>query len=278
MKRLQVNKNAIMNRPFVFECPKCQQKIETHPAAPGLATTKCSGCGSRINYKVVVPPSSSLSVHVQKVTGKEKYQYRISETIEVGQSFSFCCPNGDCCRGISKVAPKAGDFVATCPHCGYKVAYKAIASDGQQTSGQQSGSNDHEGVTDNFSIKQEICSGCLRWRRYGVWKLEYLRLGITTVGLKDEDEPSDVMIDDPTVSARSLEIEAEQSDQAGYTFQARIKRATNPVYINKRQYSVGDSIFLNDGDIIKIGKTILTFKIQDKQPTWKSLLTNLTRL
>ena len=277
MKRLQVNKNAIMNRPFVFECPKCQQKIETHPAAPGLATTKCSGCGSRINYKVVVPQPSSLSVHVQKVTGKEKYQYRISETIEVGQAFSYCCPNGDCCRGISKVASRVGDYVATCPQCGCKVAYKAIESGGQQ-SGQQSSSNDHKEVTEIFSITQDNCSGCLRWRRYGVWKLEDLRLGITTVGRKDKDEPSDVMIDDPTVSARSLEIEVEKSDQAGYTFQARIKRATNPVYINQRQYSVGDSIFLNDGDIIKIGKTILTFKIQDKQPTWKSLFTNLTRL
>ena len=54
-------------------------------------------------------------------------------------------------------------------------------------------------------------------------------------------------------------------DSGGYSFKLTVVRATNPVYVNGTQYAVGESVYLNFGDKLKMGSTKLEFT-QAKEP------------
>lgn len=51
----------------------------------------------------------------------------------------------------------------------------------------------------------------------------------------------------------------ERTDK-GYLFKLNVLQAKNPVYLNKVQLKVGDSMYLDYGDIIRLGKTDFIFE------------------
>lgn len=61
------------------------------------------------------------------------------------------------------------------------------------------------------------------------------------------------------MSRRSIEILVQQSDK-GYTFKLTVLNATNPVLHNNKPLMKGESVSLNFGDTILLGKTKFRFE------------------
>jgi hypothetical protein len=83
--------------------------------------------------------------------------------------------------------------------------------------------------------------------------------GKNIVGRYDESKSSDIAIkNDPTMSRRSIEIDVIHSEN-GYSFKLTVLSATNPVLHNNNPLMPGESISLNFGDSITLGKTKFRF-------------------
>lgn len=81
----------------------------------------------------------------------------------------------------------------------------------------------------------------------------------TIVGRYDEDLPSDISLKgDDTISRQSIAIYIE-SDEYGFDYKLKVLNATNLVKVNDKKLKVGEEVFLQFGDIIKLGKSKLIF-------------------
>ena len=91
-------------------------------------------------------------------------------------------------------------------------------------------------------------------------KTYHLHAGSNTIGRCDANLPSDIEIkDDSYMSRRSVAIEVIQTEK-GYLFKMNVLNASNPVYHNNKPLVVGESLYLNYGDSIKLGKTTFVFE------------------
>lgn len=88
-----------------------------------------------------------------------------------------------------------------------------------------------------------------------------LRVGQNTIGRIDSEKPSSISFNDSFMSRQSAMIDVMPADdaRAGYRFLFKVLSAANPVYVNKQQYAVGDSVYLNYGDTIRLGRTTVRF-------------------
>ncbi|MBP5687150.1 MAG: FHA domain-containing protein [Muribaculaceae bacterium] len=88
-----------------------------------------------------------------------------------------------------------------------------------------------------------------------------LRPGRTTIGRFDPDLPSTVMITgDDEMSRQSVEISAVlRQGSYDYTYELRILRSTNKIFVNNRVVENGMTVLLNYGDTICMGKTVISF-------------------
>jgi hypothetical protein len=86
-----------------------------------------------------------------------------------------------------------------------------------------------------------------------------LRIGTNIIGRADKSEPSDIQLNDETVSRRSVEIEVKVSERGGFFFHFRVLKSTNPVLVNSQRINPGNESLLNYGDIITMGRTQLRF-------------------
>lgn len=88
-----------------------------------------------------------------------------------------------------------------------------------------------------------------------------LSVGQNTIGRADDEKPSSISFNDSFMSRQSVMIDVLPADdvKAGYRFLFRVLSAANPVYVNKQQYAVGDSVYLNYGDTLKLGRTTMRF-------------------
>lgn len=85
-----------------------------------------------------------------------------------------------------------------------------------------------------------------------------------TIGRKDDEMPSNISVNDPYMSRQSAKLETIRKDN-GYTFKFTVVNASNPVFVNDTHLKPGNSIYLNYGDTIKLGKTRFTFRKSKKQ-------------
>ncbi|MDO4181591.1 MAG: FHA domain-containing protein [Bacteroidales bacterium] len=84
--------------------------------------------------------------------------------------------------------------------------------------------------------------------------------GRNLIGRKDDVNSSDISIEgDNTISRQSVEIIMERTEK-GYLFKLNVLRAKNPVYLNKAQLTEGEGMYLDYGDIIRLGKTSFIFE------------------
>lgn len=83
--------------------------------------------------------------------------------------------------------------------------------------------------------------------------------GKNLIGRKDDIKSSDISIEgDNAISRQSVEIVVERTEK-GYLFKLNVLHATNPVYLNKMQLAKGEGMYLDYGDIIKLGKSTFIF-------------------
>lgn len=100
--------------------------------------------------------------------------------------------------------------------------------------------------------------GLLTWGNIFRRKKFVLKEGTYVLGRKDVNCPSDIELNDKEVSRRSVVIEVVHKED-GYFFKLTVKKATNPVLYNNQPLGESESILMNYGDSIQLGRTVINF-------------------
>ena len=154
-----------------------------------------------------------------------------------------------------------------CPKCQSVQTYVYEAANGE---GENTETRPVEKVNKTKPVQKNfnICRGCLVQKRghFRSDRIFELAGKETIVGRQDTDAPCDVMVDDPTMSRRSISITAE-TKSAGIIYKLTVLNATNKVKHNGRALSAGMGEYLEFGDTIVLGRT--TFKFE-KAPNQES--------
>lgn len=169
------------------------------------------------------------------------------------------CPYG--CGQKFKYEPKSdGMHEVACPNkdCGHAIRIKV--KDGQVVSVERK-------FTITIDEMKRLSKARLAIVRfYGLLgsigkKVFPLQLGKNTVGRADADSPSTISIKgDQYMSRCSIEIEVIQQGSGGYLYKMTVLNATNPVLHNRQPLMVGETVYLNYGDSIRLGHTTFNFE------------------
>lgn len=214
------------------------------------------------NIKPFSIPILRKAIESQKVRGT----YIMQEKAEVGRIYQMVCPN--CQKVLTIKAKEARPFVETCTFCNTKTVVIGCAAEPKQAQPQPSAvstasveSKSDNGPTQKVRIHNGNIqtTGRLVWGGFMRRKSYVLHEGSNYIGRHDNEIPSDVNIDDDYVSRRSILIEVAKAPK-GFTYKLTVKKCTNPVLINGKEQTEGNSIYLNYGDTILVGNTTLTFK------------------
>jgi len=207
-------------------------------------------------------------------SSKIEHFYAFAQRVPVGALCKIMCP--ECGFSMVEKISKVGNHRWDCPHCKTIVGFVVVNSEqakkpkeqDNQDSSKEEPVNPKEAEeetsvpneTKEVGGNGELCnSGELVWGGLFSRKHHSLKVGSIYIGRKDEGESSDLQLDDPYVSRRSALLEVLSSEK-GFLFKLTVKHASNPVYVNSTEISVGNSIYLNYGDVLIFGKTKMTFK------------------
>lgn len=246
------------NTILAFNClnPDCKKPIKLHrPKKAGIYGVKCPYCGHQAKIKLPgenqihpeaqfqKPASESASTSVPDNSSKARIA--VDEDFIVGTKYKFNCPH---CKKqeIAFNSQKAGHKEFACPLCHGKLTVDV---------------RDKTKVLDLDSETIQFLKGKLVLVKRGWINKDYpLLAGKTTVGRDDAAAPSDISIKgDSSMSRRSIEILVQHSEK-GYTFKLTVLNATNPVLHNNKPLMKGESVSLNFGDTILLGKTKFRFE------------------
>lgn len=178
--------------------------------------------------------------------------YVIDEQAEIGKYYTFICPK---CHS-NFIGQALSDEVQKikCPDCNTYILFSS------------KGSKHIPNRMKTLAITEDVHStppGALVWTVNSQLKSYSLHQGITIIGRRDTDEPSDISLDDSTASRKSVKIEVTKGEKTGrHIFKLTVLRTTNPVYVNYNALYSKSSIYLNYGDTIRIGETSFTLIAQ----------------
>ena len=202
-------------------------------------------------------------------SSKKEHFYAFAQRVPIGALCKIVCP--ECSFCLVEKTSKIGNYKWVCPHCNTIVGFVVVNP--EQVEEQKEQPNQDASIEEPVGSKEEspkphtkkidnenLCNlGELAWGGFFSRKHYPLRVGSIYIGRKDDGEPSDLQLEDSYVSRRSALLEVLSSDK-GFLFKLTVKHASNPVYVNSSEISVGNSIYLNYGDVLIFGKTKMTFK------------------
>lgn len=240
---------------LLFTCPsqECGKKFKMkRPAKGGVYKVTCPHCRHEMNVKIPAPEAAAPGAAAEAPAAKpaaapdfsERQPVKLEQQFLRGTGYEVDCPH---CgkKGVKFTPQKTGRQLLQCPACKGKMDIT---------------------VTE---VTQIISMGTPMQRYHGKFVLNrsfkkslewLLRDGKQVIGRRDANVLSDIAIDDdPYISRRSVEIDA-QLTKTGYKFVVNVLKSTNPVLHNKRTMTPGFPEFLNFGDTLQIGKTLLTFE------------------
>lgn len=245
-----INQDFFVGTTYKVICPHCNKvEIPISSEKAGKGVIKCPYCKGTSVLKIKEVETSHSSSSSGFSASNEGNNYAAKQPFDLGddfyinQSYTVTCPH--CKEGsltISQESP--GQGIAVCLKCKGRVSFTARKPT--------------EAI-----IKSELIQrfrGKLILLRRGWLNKDYpLKDGKNIVGRYDESKVSDIAIKgDSSMSRKSVEIEVDHHDK-GYSFKLTVKNAANPVLHNNKQLAIGDSISLNFGDSIVLGKTKFRF-------------------
>lgn len=193
--------------------------------------------------------------------------YRISAKAIVGKTYIINCPV--CANSFTVIPNKEKANFEKCPQCKAVFGFNAKMKGNNKFPNEKVVSNE-EDEPNNDDVKTEPSitpknvlkhMGKLEWGSFFMKKSACLQIGLNIIGRKDGEQPSDISFNDAYMSRRSVSINVEKdTNWSGYKFKLTVMKAANPVLVGSNQLFVGNSIYLNYGDIIKMGNTVITFK------------------
>lgn len=244
------------NTILIFKClnPDCGMPVKLRrPQKSGIYPVTCPHCKTqkKLNLKGLDSfqaddntTASSGSPLESSLNNTDKPVVTLKDNFICGEVYKFACPHcGKQELGINSHKPGHKEF--TCPLCKGKIAAEVRAKT-------------HVVEVDGDSIM--LTNGKLTLLRRGWLNKDYpLKLGSHTIGRFDSDQMSDISIkNDSCMSRRSIKIDVVQSPK-GFLFKLTVLKATNPVLHNNMALSIGDTVSLNFGDSIVLGKTRFRF-------------------
>ena len=236
---------------IIFNCLNagCGKQIKIkRPQKSGVYNVTCPHCGCRKQFSLTghdgqaAQPETPPPPPAPDNSGKEPIE--LKEDFRTGAKYTVKCPHcGKMEFGFSTEKP--GHRTVPCPRCKGPIGI------------------DVRKPTQVFQVTEQVSlfKGKLILLRKG-WINKTFRLdeGVTVIGRHDETEMSDISIKgDSTMSRRSIEIKTERGEK-GYTFKLTVRKAKNPVLHNSCPLMAGESVSLNFGDTITLGKTKLRFE------------------
>ena len=242
---------------LVFKClnPDCMKPVKLkRPEKSGAYKITCPHCGVTKPLKLkgldeMAPEGKGPEAPKPSVPDNSgKAPIEIPDDFLVGEECVFLCPH---CKAqeIGFTTEKPGLRSLACPKCRGPVKFEVRKK------------------TERIVITEQIQTfrGKLLLLRRGWINKEYkLPEGHHIVGRYDEDQPSDISVkNDDSVSRRSVSIDVALTGK-GYTFKLTVLKATNPVLHNNTPLLPGESVSLNFGDSIQLGKTKFRFE-KDKK-------------
>lgn len=247
---ISINQDFFVGVSYEVVCPHCSKtKIQISSDKAGQGVIKCPHCKGKSLLKIKEKPADNSNNGSKESFVGAGSDNALKQPIDLGddfyvkQSYTITCPH---CKEseiiISQDNPGVG--LAACPKCKGRVQFTARKP------------------TETI-IKSELIQrfrGKLILLRRGWVNKDYkLKDGKNVVGRFDDIKVSDIAIKgDSSMSRQSIEIFVDHQDK-GYSFKLTVKNAANPVLHNNKTLAVGDSISLNFGDSIILGKTKFRF-------------------
>ena len=237
------------NTILVFKClnPECGQLVKLkRPQKSGIYPITCPYCKNQKKMSLKGRDAfDTIPDPLPVLDNSSKPAINLKEDFITGELYKIKCPHG-CNQELGLKFPKAGHKEFSCPKCKGKLTADV---------------RDKTEIIDDY-IDEDILNGKLVLIRKGWLNKNYpLKEGSYTVGRYDEAAMSDISIKhDNSISRRSLRIDVEKTKK-GMNFKMTVLKATNPVLLNGSKLSIGESVSLNFGDLILIGKTKLRFDI-----------------
>lgn len=281
---------------FGFNCtnPECGRLFKMrYPGKPGYFKVSCPHCGSKVTVKMPSPSDINRTtggdsgkadatneantppnpdVHEQPKeqpapqnettadnSGKPVIDYEDypegKPYFNVGERAVIICPH---ChnRKLGYTAQKEGMLKFTCPGCKGKIRVwfqtPTVLIDPERFNPRQA----------------KIVHVRPLWLN-----TDYpLPPGEHTIGRADADKPSTISIKgDSTMSRQSIAITAFISPNEGFKYRLRVLNATNPVIHAGRMLTEGEEVYLNFGDEIRLGNTLLRFVEDEKAPKFNNV-------
>lgn len=244
---ITLNQEFLTNMTYKVVCPHCNTfQIPLRSAKAGKGVITCPSCKGKALVTIKEAPQSqggAANQNGQSNNNASKPPIDLGDDFYVNTAYTIKCPH---CKDadIQIKQENAGPGLVICPKCKGRV--------------QLSARKPTETIAKSELIQR--FRGKLTLLRRGWLNKDYpLHDGKNTVGRYDEYEPSDISIKgDGGISRRSIEILVDHHDK-GYSFKLTVKKATNPVLHNNKPLAVNDSISLNFGDSIIMGKTRFRF-------------------
>lgn len=264
----RIKQTAIVGQVMAFTCPECGHRAGVRPKRQGTFLCNCPQCNAPIVYRVaaagpapsqpapsVVPPQLGTPVFVKDNL------YAISEMATVGQTVSIKCSR--CGKTHVLTVNEPGRKAFTCHGCQCQIRF--VVTDPNAPKPQVRVATTKRPVEQTTTLRVRAGGaegmGALayggflgRYRR----KVVILKVGDNFVGRADASMPSDISFEDKNMSRRSVNICVTPNGNT-FLFQLIVHNATNPVQVNKQTLKVGDSIYLNFGDVLHLGSTDMQF-------------------
>jgi DNA-directed RNA polymerase subunit M/transcription elongation factor TFIIS len=238
-----------MDKMFLINCPNdgCHKQFKMKaPAKAGIFKLECPFCHKQ--FALRIDESQLNGDSSQKQSSQPDYSSAEVKKYEglakVNEPLEFKCPH--CKKQPIRYIPKeVGIKGFACPLCHGKIAVEATGKT----------------VIVNLTDELQLFNGKLTMLRKVLLNKSFkLKIGSNIVGREDPDSPSDISIpSDNTVSRRSIDIVVTKKD-SGYVFKLKVLKATNPVLLNNKPLSANESVSLNFGDSITLGKTKFRFE------------------
>lgn len=241
----------------------CQEKIRFHYSEDGINIIpevnetqygllengsyrfRCSNESCR--QLIIVSPNRVKTGHNAIICPKCKTSHEFD--IEPTENNLLQCKTAGCNGIIKKQDRGDGIYLSECDKCGQK--YSLIIQGGKVLKTIMK--------TPEPLVKKAQWAMKLVVGNYLTKKEYYLTTGVHYIGRIDDINKSNFEIKDKFASSRSLRIDV-NSNGGNLIYKLTVERASNPVYHNSRRLNIGEVAYLNYGDTLKLGKTII--KIQ----------------
>lgn len=187
-------------------------------------------------------------------------EYAILKEAEIGKEYFVLCPS---CGKPVILRPSKRVNNEYCKVCNAKISYCAKGEEGsaaqprKESKAAVSSAQPTQKV-ETYTEKRQSPHAQLVWGFLSRKRYE-LKLGVNIVGRADDEQPSDVQINDNYASRRSVSIEPVYGTK-GFSFKMKILNASNPVIVRNVIQPVGTELYLNYGESFVLGKTTITLK------------------